>query len=117
MNYIGQSGLGKSTLVNTIFASHLIDSKGRLNADEPPRQTTEIENVSHCKFSYFIFLFIFKSNPEIIITFYIYLYSLFSSPKVIEEHGVRLRLNIVDTPGYGDQVNNENWYEMILLSS
>jgi septin family protein len=28
---------------------------------------------------------------------------------VIEENGVRLRLNIVDTPGYGDQVNNENW--------
>ncbi len=22
---------------------------------------------------------------------------------------MRLRLNIVDTPGYGDQVNNENW--------
>ena len=30
---------------------------------------------------------------------------------VIVENGVRLRLNIVDTPGYGDQVNNENWYE------
>ena len=29
---------------------------------------------------------------------------------VIVENGVRLRLNIVDTPGYGDQVNNENWY-------
>ena len=29
---------------------------------------------------------------------------------VITENGVRLRLNIVDTPGYGDQVNNENWY-------
>ena len=28
---------------------------------------------------------------------------------VIEENGVRLRLNIVDTPGYGDQVNNERW--------
>ena len=28
---------------------------------------------------------------------------------VIMENGVRLRLNIVDTPGYGDQVNNENW--------
>ena len=28
---------------------------------------------------------------------------------VIEENGIRLRLNIVDTPGYGDQVNNENW--------
>lgn len=45
----GQTGLGKSTLVNTIFASHLIDSKGRLEAAEPPRQTTEIEQVSHCK--------------------------------------------------------------------
>ena len=29
---------------------------------------------------------------------------------VIVENGVRLRLNIVDTPGYGDQINNENWY-------
>lgn len=46
---IGQSGLGKSTLVNTIFASHLIESKGRLSAEEPPRQTTEIQTVSHCK--------------------------------------------------------------------
>ena len=23
---------------------------------------------------------------------------------------MRLRLNIVDTPGYGDQVNNDRWY-------
>jgi septin 3/9/12 len=29
---------------------------------------------------------------------------------VIEEKGVRLRLNIVDTPGYGDQINNDRWY-------
>jgi len=26
---------------------------------------------------------------------------------VIVENGVKLRLNIVDTPGYGDQINNE----------
>lgn len=32
---------------------------------------------------------------------------------VIEENGVRLRLNIVDTPGYGDQVNNDRWYETV----
>lgn len=44
---IGQTGLGKSTLINTIFASHLIDSKGRLEAEEPVRQTTEIQAVSH----------------------------------------------------------------------
>jgi septin 3/9/12 len=71
----GQTGLGKSTLINTIFASHLIDSKGRMRPDEPVRSTTEIQTVSH----------------------------------IIEENGVRLRLNIVDTPGYGDQVNNDRW--------
>lgn len=28
---------------------------------------------------------------------------------VIEENGVRLRLNIIDTPGFGDQVDNDEW--------
>ncbi|RPB28563.1 cell division/GTP binding protein [Terfezia boudieri ATCC MYA-4762] len=77
---VGQTGLGKSTLINTIFASHLIDSKGRLTPDEPVRSTTEIQSVSH----------------------------------IIEENGVRLRLNIVDTPGYGDQVNNDRCWDPIV---
>jgi len=77
---VGQTGLGKSTLINTIFASHLIDSKGRLAPDEPVRSTTEIQSVSH----------------------------------IIEENGVRLRLNIVDTPGYGDQVNNDRCWDPIV---
>ncbi|CEJ59072.1 Septin spn2 [Penicillium brasilianum] len=77
---VGQTGLGKSTLVNTIFASHLIDSKGRLTPNEPVRSTTEIQTVSH----------------------------------IIEENGVRLRLNIVDTPGYGDQVNNDRCWDPIV---
>ncbi|KAI9475984.1 MAG: Septin-domain-containing protein [Benjaminiella poitrasii] len=77
---VGQTGLGKSTLINTLFASHLIDSKGRKNVEELTRQTTKIESVSH----------------------------------VIEENGVVLRLNIVDTPGYGDQVNNEECWEPII---
>jgi septin 3/9/12 len=47
LRLLGQTGLGKSTLINTIFASHLIDSKGRLMSDEPVRQTTEIQAVSH----------------------------------------------------------------------
>src|SRR5271163_2470714 len=34
-------------------------------------------------------------------------------PAVIEENGVRLRLNIVDTPGYGDQVNNDRWLVIV----
>jgi septin family protein len=28
----------------------------------------------------------------------------------LEEKGVRLRLTIVDTPGFGDSINSNNWY-------
>ncbi|PWN23300.1 cell division/GTP binding protein [Microstroma glucosiphilum] len=77
---VGQTGLGKSTLINTLFASHLIDSKGRVDAFEQPRSTTEIHPVSH----------------------------------LIIENGVKLRLNIVDSPGYGEQINNENCWDPII---
>lgn len=90
-NRTGQTGLGKSTLINTIFASHLIDSKGRLAPDEPVRSTTEIQTVSHSK------------------GMWIWGRTVLMLSAVIEENGVRLRLNIVDTPGYGDQVNNDRW--------
>ena len=83
-------------MINTIFASHLIDSKGRLEAEEPVRQTTEIQAASHGKY----FFFFANKNFSVDRRGYI----------VIVENGVKLRLNIVDTPGYGDQVNNENWY-------
>lgn len=36
---------------------------------------------------------------------------------VVQENNVKLRLNIVDTPGYGDLVNNENWYVLLPPSS
>jgi septin family protein len=97
----GQTGLGKSTLINTIFASHLIDSKGRREADEPVRQTTEIQTVSHgAVFSLLLFNAVTSMRRH----------SHVCLDAVITENGVRLRLNIVDTPGYGDQVNNENWF-------
>ena len=79
-HHAGQTGLGKSTLINTIFASHLVDSKGRLEPTEAIRSTTEIHPVTH----------------------------------IIEENGVRLRLNIVDTPGYGDLVNNDRCWDPIV---
>lgn len=28
----------------------------------------------------------------------------------IEEKGVRMKLTVIDTPGFGDQINNENWW-------
>ena len=27
----------------------------------------------------------------------------------IEERGVKVRLTVVDTPGYGDAIDNRNW--------
>ncbi|ORZ36323.1 neuronal-specific septin-3 [Catenaria anguillulae PL171] len=77
---VGATGLGKSTLLNTLFASHLIDSKGRTHPAEALRQTTEIVPVSHN----------------------------------IEENQVRLKLTIVDTPGYADLMNNEHCLDPIL---
>ncbi|KAI8867424.1 cell division/GTP binding protein [Ramicandelaber brevisporus] len=77
---VGETGLGKSTLINTIFASHLIDSKGRRIAQEPVRKTVEITPVSH----------------------------------EIEESGVRMQLTIVDTPGFGDGLNNDGCWVPII---
>lgn len=34
---------------------------------------------------------------------------------VIEEKGVRLKLTITDTPGFGDQINNESWYDYNII--
>lgn len=33
---------------------------------------------------------------------------------VIVENGVKLRLNIIDTPGYGDQINNDGCWDPIV---
>jgi septin 3/9/12 len=33
---------------------------------------------------------------------------------VLEENGVRLKLTIVDTPGYGDQVNNDHCWDPVI---
>lgn len=35
---------------------------------------------------------------------------LFLFSPVIEEGGVKMKLTVIDTPGFGDQINNENWY-------
>lgn len=28
----------------------------------------------------------------------------------LEENGVRLKLTLIDTPGFGDAIDNTNWY-------
>ncbi|TAQ89972.1 hypothetical protein B7494_g1708 [Chlorociboria aeruginascens] len=78
---VGESGLGKSTLVNTLFNTSLY----------PPRE---------------------RKGPSLdIIPKTVSIQSISAD---IEENGVRLRLTVVDTPGFGDFVNNdESWRPIV----
>ncbi|KAJ6001854.1 hypothetical protein N7499_002279 [Penicillium canescens] len=78
---VGESGLGKSTLVNTLFNTSLYPPKERTgpNADIIPK-TVSIQSTS----------------------------------ADIEENGVRLRLSVIDTPGFGDFVNNDDSWRPIV---
>ncbi|KAL0979252.1 hypothetical protein UPYG_G00182800 [Umbra pygmaea] len=75
----GESGLGKSTLVNSLFLTDLYKDRKLLNAEERINQTVEI----------------IKHTVD------------------IEEKGVKLKLTIVDTPGFGDAVNNNECWKPI----
>uniref|UniRef100_A0A671RNI5 Septin-5-like n=1 Tax=Sinocyclocheilus anshuiensis TaxID=1608454 RepID=A0A671RNI5_9TELE len=76
----GESGLGKSTLVNSLFLTDLYKDRKMLNAEERISQTVEITKHT----------------------------------VAIEEKGVKLKLTIVDTPGFGDAVNNtESWRAVV----
>uniref|UniRef100_A0A8C5GID9 Neuronal-specific septin-3-like n=1 Tax=Gouania willdenowi TaxID=441366 RepID=A0A8C5GID9_GOUWI len=77
---VGQSGLGKSTLVNTLFKSKISRKSCTPNYEEKICKTVKLHAVSH----------------------------------VIEEKGVKMKLTVVDTPGFGDQINNENCWEPIV---
>ncbi|XP_034034050.1 septin-5-like [Thalassophryne amazonica] len=73
---LGESGLGKSTLINSLFLTDLYKDRKVPNAEERISQTVEI----------------IKRTVS------------------IEEKGIKLQLSIVDTPGFGDAINNrESW--------
>lgn len=78
---VGESGLGKSTLVNTLFNTSLYPPKERKGPSlEIIPKTVSIQSIS----------------------------------ADIEENGVRLRLTVVDTPGFGDFVNNDDSWRPIV---
>uniref|UniRef100_A0A3Q1JLE3 Septin-type G domain-containing protein n=1 Tax=Anabas testudineus TaxID=64144 RepID=A0A3Q1JLE3_ANATE len=77
---VGQSGLGKSTLMNTLFKSKVSRKSVLATAQEKIPKTIEIKSISHD----------------------------------IEEKGVRMKLTVIDTPGFGDQINNENCWQPIM---
>lgn len=83
--------MGKSTLINTLFNTTLYPPKEppAPNAERP--QTVAIQSISAGNYS-----------PRPLRA------GLTNFSLDIEENGVRLRLTVVDTPGFGDFVNNDD---------
>lgn len=79
----GESGLGKTTFVNTLFQSTLKDPPNpneRHNKFTSSHQTVEIDIVR----------------------------------AILEEKNFKIRLNIIDTPGFGNNVNNHDLWTPII---
>uniref|UniRef100_A0A7N9AY65 Septin n=1 Tax=Mastacembelus armatus TaxID=205130 RepID=A0A7N9AY65_9TELE len=77
---VGESGLGKSTLINSLFLTDLYPERVIPGAAEKIERTVQIE----------------------------------ASTVEIEERGVKLRLTVVDTPGYGDAINSQDCFSTII---
>nr|XP_060642394.1 septin-9-like isoform X1 [Anolis sagrei ordinatus] len=77
---VGQSGLGKSTMVNTLFKSKISRKSTCSGYEERIPKTVHLLSVTH----------------------------------VVEEKGVKMKLTVTDTPGFGDQINNQNCWEPIV---
>ncbi|MGH0145760.1 UNVERIFIED_CONTAM: hypothetical protein FKN15_034720 [Acipenser sinensis] len=75
-----ESGLGKSTLINSLFLTDLYPERYIPGAAEKIERTVQIE----------------------------------ASTVEIEERGVKLRLTVVDTPGYGDAINSQDCFKTII---
>lgn len=77
---IGESGLGKSTFINSLFLAELYNPTDFPNTFERRKKTTFIDATS----------------------------------VLLSEKGVNLRLTVVDTPGFGDSIDNSNCWQPII---
>lgn len=83
--------MGKSTLINTLFNTTLYPPKEHLPPSAERPKTVAIESIGAGKFR------VVSVQSRRSSCLYI----------DIEENGVRLHLTVVDTPGFGDFVNND----------
>lgn len=77
---VGESGLGKSTLINSLFLTDVYDRDKHPGPSLRVKKTVGVE----------------------------------TSVVILKENGVNLTLTIVDTPGFGDAVDNSNCWQPII---
>ncbi|KIJ28836.1 hypothetical protein M422DRAFT_189203, partial [Sphaerobolus stellatus SS14] len=78
---VGESGLGKTTLINTLFSTELSAPK-----DYTRRHVKQLDKLTEVE--------ILKAE--------------------LEEKGFRVKLTVIDTPGFGDYVNNrDSWAPIV----
>ncbi|CAB3239900.1 unnamed protein product [Arctia plantaginis] len=77
---VGESGLGKSTLINSLFLTDVYDKDKHPGPSLRVKKTVGVE----------------------------------TSVVILKENGVNLTLTIVDTPGFGDAVDNSNCWQPVI---
>lgn len=77
---VGETGLGKSTLINSLFLTDVYDKDKHPGPSLRVKKTVGVE----------------------------------TSVVLLKENGVNLTLTIVDTPGFGDAVDNSNCWQPII---
>lgn len=77
---VGESGLGKSTFINSLFLTELYNPDEFPGTFERRKKTTFVD----------------------------------STTVMLNEKGVNLRLTIVDTPGFGEAIDNTNCWQPII---
>lgn len=80
MMVCGESGLGKTTFINTLFQTTLKHSDPQQRRHLPIKRTVEIDIIR----------------------------------ALLEEKNFNLRVNVIDTPGFGDNVNNNKSWQSII---
>lgn len=79
---VGEAGLGKATLVNTLFNREILTKEPVESDDEDEEAPVGVK--------------------------------IKSTTAEIEEDGVKLKLNVVTTPGFGDSINNNDSWKPIV---